>query len=259
MFGVVRQWLTQRIIRRSRITPDEWLTAFSALPLLQGLTQSEQQQLKELAILFLHDKAIEGAHGLVVTRPMSLLIALQACLPVLHLGLDVYDGWYAVILYPAGFTPKRTSVDENGIEHEVQSGLSGESWLHGPVILSWDATEHAGIIDGDNLVIHEFAHKLDMQNGDANGFPPLHSDMNPRDWSEAFSHGFEDFQNKCERHKHIGINCYGATSPAEFFAVLSEVFFERPSIILQYYPEIYQQLTEYYRQQPMTRLPGQAH
>lgn len=254
MFEMLRQWRRQRIIRRSPVKPAEWQAAFTALPLLQGLAQHEQKQLRELAILFLHAKAIEGAHGLVVTRPMRLIVALQACLPILHLGLDVYDGWYAVIVYPAGFAPRRKAVDEYGIEHEVQSDLSGESWLRGPVILSWDATEHAGIIDGDNLVIHEFAHKLDMQNGEANGFPPLHSDMRPQDWSEAFSHGFQDFQHRCERGKHIGINCYGATSPAEFFAVLSEVFFERPSLIQQYYPAIYQQLRQYYRQDPAARL-----
>ncbi len=108
---------------------------------------------------------------------MTLIIALQACIPILKLGFDCYDGWISVIVYAAGFSPKRVIRDEYGVEHHVQSNLSGESWQRGPVVLAWDATEHAGKIDGHNLVIHEFAHKLDMQTGDANGFPPLHRGM----------------------------------------------------------------------------------
>ena len=253
MFDFLRTWLDRRIIQRSRIKPAEWKAAFAALPLLKGLTQTEKNRLQELAILFLHRKVIEGAHGLVITQPMTLIIALQACLPILELGLDNYTGWYSVIVYPSGFAPKRVIVDEYGVEHQVQSGLSGESWLRGPVVLSWDDTEHAGIIDGDNLVIHEFAHKLDMQNGQANGFPLLHSNMKSATWTEALGSGFEDFQHKCNRQKNIGINCYGATSPAEFFAVLSEVFFERPSVILNHYPAIFDQLKQYYRQNPLER------
>ncbi len=254
MFNLLRNWLDRRIIQRSGITPAEWEAAFSTLPLLKGLTKSEQTRLQELATLFLHQKAIEGAHGLVITQHMQLIIALQACLPILELGLDSYAGWYSVIVYPSGFAPKRVVVDEYGVEHQVQSGLSGESWLRGPVILSWDDTEHAGVIDGDNLVIHEFAHKLDMQNGQANGFPHLHPGMKATAWTEALHAGFDDFQHQCDRYKHIGINCYGASSPAEFFAVLSEVFFERPDVILNHYPAVFEQLKLYYRQDPLGRL-----
>jgi len=110
------------------------------------------------------------------------------------------------------------------------------------------------VIDGHNLVIHEFAHKLDMQTGSANGFPPLHSDMSSARWFEALNAGFEDFQQKCSTGVDIGINCYAATLPAEFFAVLSEVFFERPDLLQQHYGLIYEQLRQYYRQDPLKRL-----
>lgn len=138
--------------------------------------------------------------------------------------------------------------------HHVQSNLAGESWLRGPVVLSWDETERAGIIDGSNLVIHEFAHKLDMQNGVANGFPLLHADMVATAWAEAFSAGFEDFTHKCSKGEAMGIDCYGASSPAEYFAVLSEVFFERPDILRQHYAAVYEQLRQYYRQDTLARL-----
>ena len=254
MFQFIRTWLNRRIIKRSRITSSEWHAAFVSLPLLVGLATEEQHRLRELAILFMHRKGFEGAQGLVISQPMALIIALQACLPVLELGLDGYDGWSSVIVYPAGFAPKRLVRDEYGVEHHVQLNLAGESWQRGPVVLSWDDTEDAGFIDGHNLVIHEFAHKLDMQNGSANGFPPLHAGMDSVAWEKAFSAGFEDIQQECDRNKNFGINCYAATSPAEFFAVLSEVFFERPHFLQQHYAAIYDQLRQYYRQDPLTRL-----
>ena len=241
-------------MRRSTITAAQWLDAFDSLPLLHGLTEDEKNTLQELAILFLHDKTFEGAQGFNVTQSMTMIIALQACLPLLNTGLRRYQGWYTVIIYPAGFSPERVVRDEYGVEHRVRSNLSGEAWLRGPVVLSWGETAHAGIIDGHNLVIHEFAHKLDMINGDANGFPPLHVGMDSVKWAEAFTAGFEDIQNKCRRGKHIGINCYAASSPAEYFAVLSEVFFERPDVLHKHSDAVYDQLQQYYRQDPLTRL-----
>ena len=254
MVKFIKNYLNRRIIKRSTITPAEWREVFSALPLLRGLSADEMQRLKDLIILFCHHKTFEGAHGLVITRAMKLIIAVQACLPILRLDLDCYDGWVTVIVYPGGFAPERVVRDEYGVEHVVQSSLAGEAWLRGPVILAWDEAERAGIIDGHNLVIHEFAHKLDMQNGEANGFPPLHAAMDGKAWTAAFSAGFEDFQQHCNAGNDIGIDCYGASSPAEFFAVLSEVFFERPDIIHRHYVAVYDQLKQYYRQDPLVRL-----
>ncbi len=257
MFQFIRNWFARRIIKRSMIRQDQWDKAFGSLPLLDSLTPGEKRKLRELAILFIDEKSFEGAHELVVTQHMVLIIALQACLPVLKLGIGGYSGWTSVIIYPSGFAPEREVTDEYGVSHHVQTGLAGESWLRGPVVLSWDETEHAGIIDGSNLVIHEFAHKLDMQNGVANGFPLLHKDMAPTLWAEAFSEGFEDFTHKCSagKSKAMGINCYGASSPAEYFAVLSEVFFERPDLLRQHYAAVYEQLRQYYRQDTLARLP----
>ena len=264
MFNFIRNWFDRRIIQRSTITSNQWDEAFTSLPLLAGLTIDEKQTLRELAILFMHHKVFEGAKGpedtnrFVVNQSMALIIALQACLPILKLGFGSYGGWYSVIVYPSAFAPKRVVTDEYGVEHHVQSSLSGESWQRGPVVLSWDDTEQAGIIDGHNLVIHEFAHKLDMQNGVANGFPPLHSGVDRSAWVEAFSAGFDDFQDKCNRGKHIGIDCYAASSPAEFFAVLSEVFFERPDVVSHHYSVIYDLLRQYYQQDPLSRLSSRS-
>lgn len=251
MFGPLKNWWRKRIIARSPVSEAQWSRAFSALPLLDRLPDNDKQRLQGLATLFLHQKKFDGARGLTVSEDMTLLIALQACLPILNLGIEWYRNWVTIIVYPAGFAPERTIVDEYGLAHRVKQPLSGEAWLRGPVILSWEATENAGDLDGSNVVIHEFVHKLDMLNGAANGFPPLHGEMDPARWSRVFSAAFDDFQQKMQRGIRTGINTYAATSPAEFIAVLSEVFFEKPEIILHQYPEVYGNLKTFFLQDPM--------
>jgi Mlc titration factor MtfA (ptsG expression regulator) len=254
MFQSIRNWFNQRIIRRSNITSAQWQAAFASLPILNGLDAGEKQHLCELAILFIHHKEFEGTDGLSITPEMKLVIALQACLPILQLGMNAYDGWLTVIVYPAGFITQHVTTDQFGVEHRGRAGLAGESWLQGPVVLAWDETAHAGQIDGRNLVIHEFAHKLDMQNGRANGFPPLHKNMDASAWVSAFTQAFEDLQKRCEHGHAHDFDCYAATSPAEFFAVMSEVFFERPALLNRHYPDVYEQMQRYYRQNLLIRM-----
>ena len=247
MFKFLRKWQQQRIITRSTISPENWENAFDLLPLLDHLSEDEKKNLQDLAILFLHEKSFFGAHDLEVSEEMTLLIVLQACLPILHLGIGWYSGWTSIIVYPAGFAPERTVVDEFGVAHTVRSELSGEAWQRGPVILSWKHAEHSGIKDGHNVVIHEFVHKLDMLNGAANGFPPMHTDISAKSWSEIFTDAFEDFQ----RNPKPGLDRYGATAPAEFLAVLSEVFFEKPDLLNGAYPGVYETLSLFFKQDPI--------
>lgn len=254
MLKFIRNWFDRRTIARADIAREDWDAAFDALPLLDGLSVDEERRLKELVILFCHRKTFDGAHGLVVTQPMALVIALQACLLVLELGLDSYDGWSTIIVYQSGFVSRQVIVDEYGIEHHIESDLSGEAWEDGPLLLAWDDTALGGYDDGHNLVIHEFAHKLDMLNGSVNGFPPLHPGMDSGAWTRAFSDGFEDFRRKCDDGIELGIDDYAATSPGELFAVLSEVFFEQPDVLHHHYPAIYDQMRLFYRQDPLARL-----
>ena len=251
MLGRLKAWWRQRIISRSLVSDAQWQAAFSSLPLLQRLSPTDRQRLRELAILFLHQKKFVGAHGMEVTEEMSLSIALQACLPILRLGIDWYRGWVTIVVYPGGFVPERLVVDEYGLEHHVQVPLSGEAWERGPVILSWEDSRGGASLDGSNVVIHEFVHKLDMLNGTADGFPPLHDDMDPTHWAEIFTDAYADFQNKVEAGEFTDIHHYAASEPAEFVAVLSEVFFERPDIIHREYPEVYEKLRDFFRQDPL--------
>lgn len=251
MFDFLRKWQRNRIIKRSLITDSQWNDGFSRLSVLDRLSEEEQGRLRELTILFLEEKSFSGAQGLDVSEAMKLIIALQACLPILNLGLSWYGGWSSIIVYPGGFMPERTEMDQYGVMHRVKRSLSGESWQRGPVVLSWPDAAHAGDLDGHNLVIHEFVHKLDMLNGVANGFPPMHSGMDASKWATTFTEAFDDFQSKIKQGKAVDIDRYGATSPAEFIAVLSELFFEKPDVIYSYYPEVHENLTEFFRQKPL--------
>lgn len=254
MFYFLSKWWQERIIKRSLVTKDQWRNAFARLPLLAQLDEQESEKIIRLSILFLHYKSLEGAHDLELTTEMKLIIALQACLPILNLGIDWYRGWVSVIVYPAQFIPERNFVDEYGVEHRTKAVLSGESWHKGPVVLSWEDTENSAVIDGNNLVIHEFAHKLDVLNGRTNGFPPLHRGMDVTRWVAALSDAYEDFQIRLNTWNDVPIDSYAASSPAEFFAVFSEVFFERPDILNSYYPMVYQQFKKFYRQDPFSRV-----
>jgi Mlc titration factor MtfA (ptsG expression regulator) len=251
MFSALKDWWRQRIIRRSRIPDAGWEDAFASLPLLGRLADAERRRLRELAILFLHQKRFFGTHGLEISDEMRVSIALQACLPILNLGIDWYRGWTSIIVYPGGFVPEHVIVDEDGLEHRVREPLSGEAWEHGPVILSWEDSDGGAAIDGGNVVIHEFVHKLDMLNGPADGFPPLHADMNPAHWTEIFTTAFEDFQDKVDAGEITDIHHYAASEAPEFVAVLSEVFFEQPQIIFREYPEVYTLLSAFFRQDPL--------
>lgn len=248
----------RRLIGRYLPADDEWHTARACLPLLNRLNPAQLSRLRELVALFLRDKTFVGLQGLDVTRPMALLIAMQACLLLVGFPGPVqramrwYGGWQTVLVYPAAFRVSRTEVDEYGIAHEVDEVLAGESWEQAGVILSWEETEHAGQLDGYNLVIHEFAHKLDMRNGSADGFPPLPSDLPTEQWTRVFSEAFADFQARVEHEAdELYIDPYATSAPAEFFAVFSEYFFEVPEVVCREYPQVYDLLTRFYRQQPL--------
>ena len=209
------------------------------------LRSDELARLQELTILFLHDKGIHGTAGMTIRDEVRVAIAVQACILILELGPDYYRGWVEVIVYPDEFVAEYDYVDEAGVSHRVEEPMSGESWQRGPVIISWADAQECGQGSAYNVVIHEFAHKLDMLNGDANGFPPLHAHMSRSRWADAFTAAYEDFCRKVDSPVELEIDEYAATSPAEFFAVMSEVFFEDPITAQRVYPDVYAQLAQF--------------
>jgi hypothetical protein len=257
MFGL-KQWRRQRIVRKSGVDDATWNRVTARLAFVARLNDEERARLRELAILFLHGKQISAAGELELSLEMKLGIAVQACILILELGIEHYDNWVEVIVYPDQFVSRHEFRNHDGLVQTDHTAYAGQAWLRGPVILSWADVEHAGELDGMNVVIHEFAHKLDMLNGEANGFPPLHAGMDRRTWSEVFNTAYEDHRTRVKAGEHTEIDPYAAQSPGEFFAVLSETFFEIPDVVQAIYPRVYEQLAQFYRQDPASRaLPRQ--
>lgn len=252
MIDLLRNWWRRHTIDQVQITDQQWRRAEAALPFLGHLDTDARHRLRAMARQFLAEKQWTGAQGLVLTAPMQLSIALQACLPVLQLGLEHYRGWVGIIVYPGDFIIPRRIMDEAGVVHEYDDEVLGEAWEGGPVILSWfDRPEE---VDGVNVVIHEFAHKLDMENGEVDGLPRLPPDMSRRAWADAFEPAYEDFCRRVDqadaRGETTALDPYGSEHPAEFFAVMSEAFFETPQLLRTEYPAVYGQLRQFYRQDP---------
>ena len=240
--GWLTEWRRRRVLAKHRIDDGLWERATRPLTFLP-----RSSKLRQLALLFLAEKQLVGAHELEVTDLMRVSIAAQACLPILELGLDWYAGWHGVVVYPGDFRVRRREIDEDGVVHEWEDDLAGEAMPGGPVVLSWDAAAHDPAI---NVVIHEFAHKLDMLNGDADGVPPLHAGMDRRAWLAVFEEAYEGFCDAVERGKDTWLDPYAAEHPSEFFAVVSEAFFREPRETKRRYPAVYDQLARFYRQDP---------
>ena len=245
---------------RPAVSDAVWETVRRSLPIVAALAESDAGELRALADSFLRAKSLEGAGGFVLDEEVCAVVAAQACIPILALGIDAYTGWSSVIVYPGGFVSRGTSVDETGIEHEWEEERSGESWFRGPVVLSWEDVAASGRLEGYNVVIHEMAHKLDMLNGDANGFPPLHPEMDGAAWHRVFSAAYEDLCARVDAGEETDVDPYAAEGPDEFFAVASEYFFELPGVLDGCYPEVYAELRAFYRQDPLARAapPRQA-
>lgn len=251
----IQRWWTQRLLHRHRIPLSLWQHIVEASPVLQPLGKKEQHRLRILASLFLHHKVIVGAGGFEPDEMVRGMIAAQASLLILNLGLDWYDGWSEIIVYPDAFIAPRREYDEAGVIHESNRGLSGEAWGRGPVILSWEdinPATHKQHLKGSNVVLHEFTHKLDFLDGAANGIPPLHPGNTQQEWASDFTRAYEDLRGR-NPHQLEGMDPYAMTSPAEFFAVMSEHFFESPKSLQKNYPGVYEELRRFYKQDPIKR------
>ncbi|WP_229792718.1 zinc-dependent peptidase [Rhodanobacter panaciterrae] len=249
MFDKIRKWRVRRIVARRPIAESLWKDALRRCPAAQRLGASDQATLRVLATLFLESKSLEPVQGLELGDADRVLLAAHACIPILKLGLDWYDGWHSIIVYPDAFIPRRTQTDAAGVVHQTNTVMAGEAWGRGPVILSW-ADVLSGKKPGHNVVIHEMAHKLDLLNGDANGFPPLHRRMDRRVWSRVFSSAWDRLKEDQRNGVELPIDPYALESPAEFFAVASEQFFETPATLREHLPDVYRQLEQFYRQHP---------
>ena len=252
MWGFLRTWRRKRILRRASLNPALWRRVTDGLRFLQGLSDAELQRLQDYAVLFLEEKEMHGARGFIPTDEVRLSIAVQACLPILNLGLDAYRGWVGIVIYPGEFKVRREETDASGVVHEFDDELSGEAWPGGPVILSWQDVELGTA--GYNVVIHEFAHKLHMSRGNMDDFPAPHASMQRELWLTTWDTAYDEFCAQVDTGVDTVIDPYASEQPAEFFAVLSEAFFTLPQAVRSIYPELYAQLALFYRQDPAARI-----
>ena len=232
---------------------EQWRTILrDHLPPYSQLSDSLRNQLHGLIHVFLAETRFEGCAGLDITDEIKITIAAQACMLQLNRNSGLYPGLRYIIIYPSAFVVTRSEVDGSGVVSHGAKGLLGESWQNGKVILAWDNVLHGArnFVDGSNVVLHEFAHQLDSETGSADGAPLLAGESSYRSWAGTLSNEFEDLQRDARYGKRSLMDHYGATNPAEFFAVATETFFEKPRHMEKHHSELFEVLKSYYRIDP---------
>lgn len=230
------------------------------LPVYRRLTTTEQEELQALIKHFLYTKTFIGCNGLEITDEIRVVIAAEACLLLLNRPSSRYAGLRWIYVYPTTFIARREQQDSYGVVSQQNNPLLGESWGNGRVVLAWDSVRSgmANFSDGHNVVLHEFAHQLDQEDGSADGAPLLYTRDSYRIWAQVFSREFEQLQRAVSRGQESLIDSYGATNPAEFFAVVTEVFYERPHELYAQSPDLFDALQDYYRVDPRRWKQGRA-
>lgn len=236
--------------------PAEWRAIIDAnVPYLRRLPEADHRELEGHIQVFLAEKRFEGAGGLELTDEIRVTIAAQACLLLLRRESDYYPDLMSIVVYPRAFVVKNMQM-EGGIVTESHQVRLGESWDRGLVVLSWDSVRHGAsdIRDGQNVVLHEFAHQLDQAYGPSDGAPELPCQSLYTAWARVLGKEYEALIDAVDRNRKTVMDDYGATSPPEFFAVATETFFEKPLQLRGRHPELYEQLKLYYQQDPATLL-----
>lgn len=244
--GLLARWRMRRedaAVARRPIRDDLWKRTLVRYPFLRRRDAAEQQLLRRMTSLFLDRKEFTARGGLRLTDDVVVAVAAQACLPVLRLGLQAYDGFVGIVLHPDQVVAQRSVVDDDGVVHEYDELLAGEAMDGGPIMLSWRDVRTAGRSAGEgyNVVIHEFAHVLDLS----------------RRFSAQHAQVQQDYTAFCERvdaGEDTLLDPYGAEAPEEFFAVASEVFFVNPQALKTEHPALHGVLVSFYRQDPALEL-----
>lgn len=250
LYFYLTRWRKSELLARP--FPASWQSILATrLPVYSFLSPQEQTRLQQLIKQFIADKQFYGCGGLVITDEIRVTIAAEACLLLLNKGGAIYPKLASVLVYPTGFLVEREQHQPDGTVASGEHSLLGESWSNGKVILSWDDVEKgaADFTDGHNVVLHEFAHQLDAESGSTNGAPPLRRNSY-KAWASVFTENFEDLRASSLRGHETVMDQYGATNPAEFFAVATETFFEKPRQLHNKYPDLYDELERYYQIDP---------
>ncbi|MGQ3053004.1 MAG: zinc-dependent peptidase [Roseateles sp.] len=255
MLRALRNWREQRAVQRHAIPDGLWQLTLLRYPFLAKRSEDDLAELRRLSSLFLSTKEFHGVDGFEVTDEVAVAVAAQACLPVLRLGLAWYDGFVGIVMHEGEVVAQRTYQDEDGVVHEYDEELAGEAMEGGPLMLSWNAiavSDDATQFSADavfNVVIHEFAHVIDMRDGLADGVPPLDVDERER-WIAVIDAEWENFCQRIDAGQQTLIDPYGGEAVEEFFAVAAEAFFVAPTAMRSEEPAMYDLLAGFFRQDP---------
>lgn len=254
MFGFKRR---RREKLRQRPFPQKWCEILIRnVPYYKILSPDDQKELQGHIRIFLAEKNFEGLGGLVMTDEIRVSIACQACILLLHRETDYYSSMMSILVYPHQYVANSVEYMPDGTVQEGQDVRLGESWHKGAVVLSWDDVKKgaADIHDGHNVVFHEFAHQLDSESGATEGAPGLPHRSSYIAWARVFVKEYEHLIDDLEHHRKTVLRSYGATNPAEFFAVVTEAFFEKPVQLKNRHPDLYEQMADYFKQDPAEML-----
>jgi hypothetical protein len=251
MLGWLRRRRRAAIVRRP--FPGAWRALIEKnVPYVARLSPEDRDALVGHVQVFLAEKRFEGCGGLEITDEVRVTIAAQACILLLHRETDYYPNLVSILVYPTTYVVRGGRRTVEGLIAEGPEARLGESWARDVVVLAWDSvlSGAADIHDGHNVVLHEFAHQLDQEGASGGGAPVLPRRSMYVAWARVLGHDFEQLVRDVERHHRTLIDRYGATNPAEFFAVVTETFFEKPAQLRSLHPELYGQLKDFYRQDP---------
>jgi Mlc titration factor MtfA (ptsG expression regulator) len=248
----VRRGRERRALERRAIPDPLWQATLQRYPFLAARSDADVAELRRLSSLFLDQKEFSGAAGFALTDEIAVAVAAQACLPVLRLGLQPYAGFVGIVMHADEVVARREVTDENGIVHQYDEVLAGEAMEGGPVMLSWTDVDAAGVTPSGayNVVIHEFAHVLDMGDGVADGVPPLPGAAARTQWESVLMPEFDRFSERVVCGHATVLDPYGTNGPDEFFAVAAESFFVTPQALKEEQPALYLLLSSYFRQNP---------
>jgi Mlc titration factor MtfA (ptsG expression regulator) len=251
MFGFFKRRRRDRL--KAAPFPSEWEHILQRnVPLYVRLSESDRRELQGHVNVFLAEKHFEGCGGLTLTDEIKVTIAAHACLLLLHRDTDYYRRLITILVYPSAYSDKGVESLGGGFVLEGEEGRLGEAWTGGVVVLSWDNVQAGAsdINDGQNVALHEFAHQLDQEDGVADGAPILDHGSHYVAWARVLGAEYEQLRHSSRKGKKSVLDRYGATNPAEFFAVATECFFEKPIQMKRKHPELYDELKGYYRQDP---------
>jgi Mlc titration factor MtfA (ptsG expression regulator) len=249
--GLLKNWRRRRIGRR--VFPLKWLSiVVNNVPYYRRLPEQDKAELRRHIMIFLSEKRFEGCGGLKITDEIRLTIAAQACVLLLHRRTDYYPGLLSILVYPNAFLAHREQHLPSGVVVEDSQPLEGQSQRRGPVVLSWEDVQRsiADAGDGHNVVFHEFAHQIDSAAGSGDSSEVLRSRSSFLEWAKVLEKDFRKLQREVSGNRQTLLDSYGATDEAEFFAVATEFFFERPAELQKQHPDLYNELKNFYQQDP---------